>query len=463
MSSNSPDPTMFRAYDIRGIVDQSLTEDAVQAIGHALGSEALARGEHAVAVARDGRLSGPRLVDALATGLMAAGCDVIDLGRAPTPVGYYAAATLEETRSCIVVTGSHNPPEYNGIKMVLAGDTLSGEAIQALRQRIEDGRLHHAAQPGQRRLLNLEVDYEKRIVSDIKLGRGMKVVVDCGNGVAGELFPRVLKALGCEVSEMFCEIDGNFPNHHPDPSKPENLQDLIARVAETGADLGLAFDGDGDRVGVVTNDGKVIFPDRLLILWARDVLSRNPGATIIHDVKSTRFVEQAIVEAGGEALLWKTGHSLIKAKLKETGALLAGEMSGHVFFKERWYGFDDALYAAARLLEILSNAAQAPNEIFNALPDAYNTPELNVCMEEGETFAYIDRLVEIADFGDARVTTIDGLRVDFSDGWGLVRSSNTTPCLVIRFEADTPQGLERIKQQFREPMLAAKPDLELPF
>ncbi len=457
------DSNMFRAYDIRGIVDQSLTEAAVQAIGHALGSEAWDRGERAIAVARDGRLSGPRLVDALANGLMAAGCDVIDLGRVPTPVGYYAAATLEQTNSCIVVTGSHNPPEYNGIKMVLNGDTLSGDAIQALRQRIENDQLRTAESLGQRSTLDLEADYEQRIVSDIKLGHSMKLVVDCGNGVAGELFPRVLRALGCEVTEMFCEIDGNFPNHHPDPSKPENLQDLIAKVAETGADLGLAFDGDGDRVGVVTSDGKIIFPDRLLILWARDVLSRNPGATIIHDVKSTRFVEQAILEAGGNALLWKTGHSLIKAKLKETGALLAGEMSGHVFFKERWYGFDDALYAGARLLEILSNAEQSPNEIFDALPDAFNTPELNVCMEEGETFAYIDELVKIAEFGDARVTTIDGLRVDFADGWGLVRSSNTTPCLVIRFESDTEEGLERIKEQFRVPMLTVKPDIKLPF
>ena len=462
MSTPTIDSNIFRAYDIRGIVDQTLTEETVRLIGRALGSEARARGESALAVARDGRLSGPRLVDALAEGVMRAGVDVIDLGRAPTPVGYFGAAVLKETDSVVVVTGSHNPPDYNGLKMVLAGETLSGDAIRALERRILES--DFASGAGSRRVLDLSEPYLERILEDVKLARPMKVVVDCSNGVAGELAPRLLKALGCEVTELFCEIDGRFPNHHPDPSKPANLADCIAAVKRTGSELGLAFDGDGDRVGVVTPGGHVIFPDRLLMLWVRDVLGRNPGAQVIYDVKCSAHVGKTITAAGGRPLMWKTGHSLIKAKMKETGAVLAGEMSGHVFFKERWYGFDDALYAAARLLEILAKDERAPEEVFAALPDSVNTPELNVCMEEGETFRFIDRLKAEADFGtDAKRIDIDGLRVEYSDGWGLVRSSNTTPCLVIRFEADSEAALERIKTVFRERMSAVKPELELPF
>lgn len=456
------DPTIFRAYDIRGIVDTALSEEAVRGIGQALGSEARLRGETAVAVARDGRLSGPRLVDALAEGLMAAGCDVIDVGRTPTPVGYFAAAVLDETNSCVVVTGSHNPPDYNGLKMVLAGETIAGDMIQTLYRRIVENDFEQGN--GSRRSIDLEPRYQERVISDVKLSKPLKLVVDCGNGVAGELAPRVLKALGCDVTELFCEIDGNFPNHHPDPSKPKNLRDLIQAMDETGADLGLAFDGDGDRVGVVTPKGNIINADRLLMLWARDVLSRDAGATIIYDVKCSTHVERAIRDAGGQPLMWKTGHSLIKAKMKETGAALAGEMSGHVFFKERWYGFDDAVYAAARLLEILAKDGRDADTVFDELPDSVNTPELNTCMEEGATFAFIDKLKAEADFGpDARINDIDGLRVEFDDCWGLVRSSNTTPCLVIRFEADSEEALERIQSLFRSCMLATKPDLDLPF
>jgi phosphomannomutase/phosphoglucomutase len=452
--------SIFKAYDIRGIVDQTLTTDAVYWIGRALGSEAEARGEQHIFVARDGRLSGPKLIEALSKGLLDAGRDVTDLGMVPTPVLYYAAYALG-TGSGIMLTGSHNPPEYNGLKMVLGGTTLSGPHIQELRQRIEAGEFSEGR--GQLDHQDVAEQYIQRIVSDAKLTRPMQVIVDCGNGVPGAVAPKLLRALGCEVTELFCEVDGNFPNHHPDPSQPENLQDLKKALKEKGGDIGLAFDGDGDRLGVVTPAGKVIWADRQMMLYARDVLSRNPGAEIIYDIKCTTNLAKIIEQAGGKATMWKTGHSFIKAKLKDSGGLLAGEMSGHIFFKERWYGFDDALYTAARLLEILSKDSRPVDEIFDELPDNVNTPELNLHTAEGENHPLVERLVAAADFADAMVTTIDGLRVDFADGFGLVRASNTTPCLVIRFEAQNDEAMERIQTEFRQLILSQAPDAKLPF
>ena len=460
MTDPSIDPSIFKAYDIRGIVEESLTTDAVYWIGRALGAEAEARGEQHIYVARDGRLSGPMLIEALIRGLREAGRDVTDIGRVPTPVLYYAAYELG-TGSGIMLTGSHNPPNYNGLKMVLGGTTLAGPDIQALRQRIETSDLSEGE--GRFEQADVAPQYIERITGDVKLARPMRVIVDCGNGVAGEAAPKLLRGLGCEVTELFCDIDGNFPNHHPDPSQPENLQDLQRALSAQDADIGLAFDGDGDRLGVVTPSGAVIWADRQMMLYARDVISRNPGAEIIYDIKCTRHLARVIEAAGGKPLMWKTGHSFVKAKLKETGDLLAGEMSGHIFFKERWYGFDDALYTAARLLEILSADERPADEVFDALPDSINTPELNLRTAEGENHALMERLQKAASFSDATVTTIDGIRVDFDDGFGLVRASNTTPCLVIRFEADDQAGLERIQHRFRELILSQAPEAELPF
>jgi phosphomannomutase/phosphoglucomutase len=454
------DPSIFKAYDIRGIVDESLTTDAAYRIGRALGAEAAARGEQHIYVARDGRLSGPKLVEALSRGLLEAGRDVTDLGMVPTPVLYYAAYELG-SGSGIMVTGSHNPPEYNGLKMVLGGTTLSGPDIQALHRRISDGELSQGQ--GQRDTADVVAQYIARISADVQLAKPLKVIVDCGNGVPGAVAPALLRALGCEVSELFCEVDGNFPNHHPDPSQPENLLDLKQALTEQHADIGLAFDGDGDRLGVVTPSGNVIWADRQMMLYARDVLSRNPGAEIIYDIKCTTHLARIIEQAGGKATMWKTGHSFIKAKLKESGALLAGEMSGHIFFKERWYGFDDALYTAARLLEILARDGRPVDAVFDELPDSVNTPELKLHTAEGEHHPLVDRLIAAADFPDATITTIDGLRVDFADGFGLVRASNTTPCLVFRFEADDAEGLARIQADFRALVHSAAPEAELPF
>ncbi len=453
-------PEIFKAYDIRGIVGQSLTPAIVERIGQAIGSEARARNQTRVVVGRDGRLSGPDLVAALARGLAASGCDVIDIGMVPTPVVYFATHHLG-THTGVAVTGSHNPPDYNGLKMVIAGETLSGDAIQKLRQRLLDNDL--VSGHGKITQADVRTAYLDRITGDVKLARKMRVAVDCGNGVASELGPQLLKRLGCETTELFCKIDGHFPNHHPDPSQPKNLVDLIREVQTGGYDAGLAFDGDGDRLGVISPDGSVIWPDRQLILYARDVLARNPGAEIIYDVKCSRTVEAAIRAAGGKPTMWKTGHSFIKAKLKETGAALAGEMSGHTFFKERWYGFDDGLYTAARLLELLARDPRPTAEIFASLPNTVNTPELNLKLAEGEHFALIRELVAKASFPDAKLTTIDGLRADFADGFGLVRASNTTPVLVFRFEADNQAALERIQSQFRKLLKDARPDVELPF
>ena len=457
-----PAPEIFKAYDIRGIVDKTLTAEAVRAIGHALGSEAVARSQKAIAVGRDGRLSGPELAGALADGIRAAGVDVIDVGCVPTPLTYFAAYELG-TNSCVSVTGSHNPPDYNGLKMVLGGQTLFGELIQTLRQRIIDGDLVTAAVPGKLTQANVVPAYVEKIIDDVKLSRPMKIVMDCGNGVAGAVAPELFKRLGCELVELFCEVDGNFPNHHPDPSKPENLADVIRALRETDAEIGLAFDGDGDRLGVVTKDGEIIFPDRQLMLFAEDVLTRVPGGEIIYDVKCTRNLAGWITARGGKPTMWNTGHALVKAKLKETGAPLAGEMSGHVFFKERWYGFDDGLYTGARLLEIVSRHADA-NPVLKNLPDAISTPELNIKMNEGEPFALVDKLKAEARFeGAESILTIDGVRVEYADGFGLARPSNTTPVVVLRFEADTQAAIERIQADFRRAIEGVWPGIKLPF
>jgi len=452
-------PEIFKAYDIRGIVDQSLTEAAVESIGAALGTLGHARGVKKFVIGRDGRLSGPRLSAALARGLMGAGMDVVDIGVVATPMVYFATHEFG-TGSGVMVTGSHNPPDYNGLKMMVAGDTLAGDAIQALKEAITNGRLDR----GQGKLEQADVAqaYLRRITSDVKLARPMKIAVDCGNGSPGAFAPELFRRLGCDVQELFCDVDGNFPNHHPDPSQPQNLQDLIRALREGDAELGLAFDGDGDRLGVVTRTGKIIYPDRQLMLFAADVLTRVPGAMIIYDVKCTRNLDPWIRKHGGEPLMWKTGHSFAKAKLKETGAALAGEMSGHMFFKERWYGFDDGLYSGARLLEILSRVAD-PSRTLESLPDAISTPELQIAVAEGENHKLIAELQGSASFpGSTAVNTIDGLRVEYPDGFGLLRASNTTPVLVLRFEADNDAALARIRGQFEDIILAARPALRMP-
>jgi len=453
--------SIFRAYDIRGIVGDSLTPEIAIQLGQAIGSEAAARQQSTVIVARDGRLSGPALKEALITGLLATGRVVIDIGLVPTPVLYFATYHLK-TGSGVMITGSHNPPNYNGFKIMLGKQTLSGEAIQALKLRLASGDL--VSGKGVLCTMGIQQDYIQRIIQDVKLARPFKVVVDCGNGVAGVMAPALLRALGCEVIELFCDIDGHFPNHHPDPSQPENLAAMIAAVKTQGADLGLAFDGDGDRLGVVDNTGKIIWPDRQMQLYATDILQRNPGAKIIFDVKCSRHLGNVIKQHGGEPLMWKTGHSFIKAKIQETGALLGGEMSGHIFFKERWYGFDDALYSAARLLEILAKESQTPTEVLARLPDAVNTPELKLELEHfGQHYELMDKISQTFHFEQAKICTIDGIRADFKTGWGLIRPSNTTPCLVIRFEADTSAALHEIQAQFRQQLLAIDNNLKLPF
>jgi phosphomannomutase len=451
----------FKAYDIRGVVGKTVDAAFAEHLGRAFGSEALAAGERAVAVGRDGRLSGPELVEGLIRGLVSTGLDVVDLGAVTTPMLYYVAATRAANgcSSGIQVTGSHNPKDYNGFKMVLAGRAIFGEEIQGLRRRMEAE--DYARGEGRSARMDVAAEYAHRIASDCRLVRPMKVVVDSGNAIPGATSPGILRALGCEVIELYSEVDGDFPNHHPDPSKPENLRELIETVQSSGAELGLAFDGDGDRLGVVTREGNIVFPDRQLMLLATDVLKRNPGATIIYDVKCTQRLAPAIRAAGGKPLMWKTGHSLIKAKMKEVGAPLAGEMSGHIFFGERWYGFDDATYTAARLLEVLSFASDA-SAVLNALPDAYSTPELNVRCDEGEPQELVRRIVETAKFPNAeQVVTIDGLRADFKDGFGLVRASNTTPVLVLRFEGHTPEALHRIEADFMSALRHVKPDAQV--
>ncbi len=450
--------SIFRAYDIRGVVGDTLTPALVYHIGRAIGSAAAAEGEKNIVVGADGRLSSPDMSAALIKGLRDSGRDVLDIGMVPTPVLYYATHILE-SKSGVMVTGSHNPADYNGFKIVVNGRTLAGDDIQALLARIKNQ--DYTTGNGHLRKVSVSSDYLNRITSDVKMQRPMKVVVDCGNGVAGKLAPQLLKALGCEVTPLFCEIDGTFPNHHPDPGKPANLVDLINEVRTRNADLGLAFDGDGDRVGVVTNSGKIIYPDRLLMLFALDVIKRNPGAEIIYDVKCTRLLHQVLEPVGGNPCIWKTGHSLIKARMKETGALLAGEMSGHIFFKERWYGFDDGLYSAARLLEILSADSRSADQVFDAFPEDISTPELNISVTEETKFSIVEQMQQ-ADYPGGKPSTIDGIRVDYPDGWGLVRASNTTPMLVLRFEAETDDGLQRIRQQFQQRLHAVDTSLEIP-
>ncbi|WP_418131176.1 phosphomannomutase/phosphoglucomutase [Variovorax sp. 375MFSha3.1] len=450
--------SIFKAYDIRGVVPVTLDAEVAQALGRAFGSAARAAGEKSVAVGRDGRLSGPALAEALIKGLVATGIEVIDVGAVTTPMLYFAAHTL--CTSGIQVTGSHNPKDYNGFKMVLAGRAIYGDEIQALRRTMEAGSAQ-LAPGGSVRKVDVTDAYIKRIAGDIKLARPMKIVVDSGNGIAGASAPAIFRALGCEVTELFSEVDGNFPNHHPDPSKPENLKDLIAALATGDAELGLAFDGDGDRLGIVTKDGQNIFPDRQMQLFAQDVLSRVPGGTIVYDVKCSQRLAPAIEAAGGKPMIFKTGHSLIKAKMKEIDSPLGGEMSGHIFFKERWFGFDDGTYAGCRLLEILSKSPDA-NAVLNALPTSFSTPELNVACAEGEPHAVVDKLVKSAAFAaPAQVSTIDGLRVDWPDGFGLIRASNTTPVLVLRFEGQTDAALKRIEAEMLALLKTAKPDAKL--
>ncbi len=451
---------IFKAYDIRGVVDDTLTEDITFKIGQAVGSEVIAEGGDSIVIGRDGRLSGPRLAEALSSGLRAAGVDVIDIGLAPSPVVYYSSYS-KDIPSCIAITGSHNPPDYNGFKMVVNGVTLSAERIQEIKQRIIDE--NFSTGTGSYTQEEVIDDYIERIVSDVKPARKMKIVIDCGNGVAGATAPQVFNRLGCDVIELFSEVDGNFPNHHPDPSQLENLLDVIAAVKEHDAELGLAFDGDGDRLGVVTKKGEVVWADRQMILFAQDVLSRNPGAEIIYDVKCSRNLAREIEAAGGTATMWRTGHSFIKAKLKETGAALAGEMSGHIFFKERWFGFDDGVYAGARLLELLSKKEQSPQAIFDAIPDSINTPELRMNFAEGEHYAFMDKLKAVAEFRDASVSKIDGLRVDYTDGFGLIRPSNTTPILVLRFEADSEDAIRRIQNDFKAAIRQVDETIATPF
>lgn len=460
------DPGIFRAYDIRGVVGRELTPQVAAWIGQAIGNVMDEKGLTDIVVGRDGRLSGPELIGGLVEGLRKAGRNVIDIGMVPTPVVYFAAYHLR-AGSGVAVTGSHNPPDYNGFKIVVGGETLSGDTIQDLYERIAEGRLLAAASVGSLTQQAVDQDYIGRIVDDVQMERSLKVVVDAGNGVAGDIAPRLLEAIGAEVIPLYCEVDGSFPNHHPDPSEPHNLEDLVQMVKRFDADLGLAFDGDGDRLGVVTKEGRIVFPDRLLMLFAADVLQRNPGAMVIYDVKCTGKLSDYVLRHGGSPLMWKTGHSLIKAKMRETEAELAGEMSGHFFFRERWYGFDDGLYSAARLLEILAGRMETASEVLDELPDALATPEIKVPVE-GNVHELVARFARAAQredspFAGARLTTIDGLRADWNDGWGLLRASNTTPVLVLRFEADNEAALARIKDLYREQLRGLLPDATLDF
>ena len=454
-----PDPTIFRAYDIRGIVGRNLTEDVVRIIGRAYAAEAIESGQSRVAVGHDGRHSSPSLKQALSSGLTAGGLDVIDTGLVPTPLLYFATHELD-TGAGIMITGSHNPPEYNGLKMMLGGRALAGDAIANLKTRIDAGAFSRGA--GSVSRARIDRRYIDRILADVTVAHPPRVVVDCGNGVAGGVAPRLLRKLGCEVIELYCGIDGDFPNHHPDPADPANLTDLLAAVRSEGADCGLAFDGDGDRIGLVTQGGRIVWPDVLMMLLAQDIVTRNPGAGIVYDVKCSHRLGALVRRLGGEPIMSRTGHSHIKARLRETGALLGGEFSGHICFSERWYGFDDALYSAARLLEILG-AEEARNgsidAIFGQFPDTCSTPELKIGTTEARKFEIIEALAGKADFGGGALTAMDGLRVDYADGWGLIRASNTSPVLTLRFEADGEAALQRIQRTFQAQLDAVDPSL----
>ena len=452
-------PSIFRAYDIRGVVKTDLRPDVVALIGEAVGT--LYPDCKQVIVGRDGRLTSKELSNSLIAGLRATGTDVIDIGEVPTPVLYFATHALK-TGSGLMVTGSHNPPEYNGIKMVMGEKTLFGDMIQEIYTCIQENQFAQGS--GNLEIIDVLEDYISEITNEVKLKRPMSIAVDCGNGVAGPSAIKLFSQLGCQVTDLYCEVDGTFPNHHPNPSEPENLQDLINTVVEKQLDLGLAFDGDGDRVGIVDELGKVLWADRQMMLYAKDVLSRNPGAEIIFDVKSSRNLANYIKQAGGKATMWKTGHSFIKNKMKETGALLAGEMSGHIFFKERWFGFDDGLYSAARMLEILSAEQRPVSEVFNDLPNDVSTPEITIKLEnDGDQHKFINKFIQESNFADATLSTIDGVRADFDYGWGLVRASNTTPSLVIRFEAESEKKLKQLKDKFKSQIHAVDASINLPF
>ena len=440
------DPGIFRAYDIRGITRSNLTDDVCYWIGRAFAAEARSQNQQAAAIGRDGRLSSPGIALALGQGLVDGGMSVTDIGQVPTPVLYYATHALK-TGTGIMITGSHNPPEYNGLKMMIGGTTLAEDLIQVLYRRLQDSTL--STGKGALGYADLGADYVEAALNTTKLDRPLKVAVDCGNGVAGELGPKLISALGCEVIPLFCEIDGTFPNHHPDPAEPENLQDLITAVQQQSADVGLAFDGDGDRLGVVTPKGEIIWPDKMMMLFAQDIIARNPQTPVIFDVKCSTHLERVITEAGGNPIMWKTGHSHIKAKTKQTQAALAGEFSGHICFGERWYGFDDALYTAARLLELLSQTELDVDAVFAQYPTTYSTPEIKIHTTETRKFEVMDELASSGDFADGRMTTIDGIRVDFDDRWGLIRPSNTSPVLSLRFEADSAAALERVQDEFQ--------------
>lgn len=453
------DHAIFRAYDVRGIVETALTDDTVYHLGRAFAAKSKSQGVTHVNVAADGRLSSPSLKKIFSEGLIDGGCRVTDVGYVPTPTLYYAAHQDDQCTG-VMITGSHNPANYNGFKMMINGHTLSGDDIQDLKTRIIEQ--NYSEGEGSSETLDIRQSYLERILGDVKLNRKLKVVVDCGNGIPGELAPQLIEKLGCEIIPMYCEVDGTFPNHHPDPGKPKNLQDAIAKVKETGADLGLAFDGDGDRVGVITNKGNIVYPDRVMMLFSEEILKRNPGAEIIFDVKCSRLLAKVIEEAGGKATMWRTGHSLIKQKIKQSGALLGGEMSGHIFFKERWYGFDDALYSAARLLEILTNTDQTADFLFDQYPEDISTPELNITVTDENKFDIVAALQEKS-FPGGNANTIDGIRVDYPDGWGLIRASNTTPVLVLRFEAETEAALLRIRSEFEQKLHEVDSSLVIPY
>ncbi len=460
MTQNTLPNAVFKAYDIRGIVPDQLNNRFAQLLGRALAQQAKKAGVSTLVVGYDGRLSSPTLSTALQEGIMAGGVDTLDLGMVPTPLVYFAAHT-QKTGSGVAITGSHNPPQYNGFKMMVGGITLHGPLVQELKHIMLDPGEGEGG--GSRRQLDIVPAYIQRIVEDVKLARPMKIAIDCGNGVAGAVAPQLFEALGCEVDTLFCEVDGRFPNHHPDPADPHNLEDLIRHVQQTDCEIGLAFDGDGDRLGVVTKTGEIIWPDRQMILYARDILARQPGATIIYDVKCSRHLGESIRQAGGEPLMWQTGHSMIKAKLAETGAPLAGEMSGHTFFKERWFGFDDGLYTGARLLEILARDAN-PTAVLEALPKDISTPELKLEMQEGQPHALIRELQSNGRFPTAQaLNTIDGVRAEYADGFGLARASNTTPVVVLRFEAETQEALARIQEEFRAALTPLAGEARLPF
>ena len=450
---------IFRAYDIRGIVPETFNKDNIYTIGVAIGSEALSRGQNTVAVGRDGRISGPELLQALIAGILATGCNIVNIDEVTTPILYYAAAIME-SHSGVMLSGSHNPPNYNGIKIVIGGETLYGEAIQKLHNRIVKKDFKFGS--GKASQIEIIDDYLQRVTGDVKLARPLKVIIDCGNGVGGLVAPKLFRMLGCEVTELYCEVDGNFPHHQPDPSVPKNLEELVELVKAKKADVGLAFDGDADRVGVVTEKGEIIAADRLLMLFAIDFLTRHPGMTITFDVKCTRHLSEQITKHGGVPLMYKTGHSLIKSKMQELGALLAGELSGHMFIKERWFGFDDGIYVAARFLEMLTKDKKSCSEVFARLPDSINTPELKVQIAESQKFAFIEKLIKEAKFPGGKIITIDGLRVDYDNGFGLIRASNTTPYLTMRFEGDTKADLEKIQNIFKEQLLKLDPKLQLP-